>query len=182
MNVFNLTPGIKKCSNIKVRTLKTKYLLTTLDKELGKPDIVLIEYQMKQNDISRCMSHQIDYHYSDLVNYNFSNNLMDCGSNLITFAVSKYPLKPLNGISKKTIVEIVGPSIKNSYSFHEDGLYGNFISKYTNYTANKKHTDWNFKYFLKTFNYEQLKIKNKTNDIADAFMMIYGWLKKNNEL
>jgi len=186
INVFDLVPGKKvKLSKINERTRRTKALLNIMDKMVETPDVVLIEYQMKPNDLSRCMSHQIIYHYSTY----------DYISDDINYAVKSQPglnnpsklnihLETEIKITTKTIVDIVGPSLKNGYKLHHDGLYSNFVEKYTNYTANKKHTDWNFKYFMKSFypDYNIKTIKNKTNDIADAFMMIFGWLKKTKKI
>lgn len=124
------------------RTAGLKKYLSSLN---ITPDIVLIEHQMKQNDISRMNSMQIAYHYVDV-----------CP------------------------VHIVDPGGKNKYSFSADTSYEKFITRYTNYTANKKNTDANLKYFVKTMDSHVLDgvaKGQKTNDIADAFMQAVAWLK-----
>jgi len=180
-NVVNLIKEkkAKKASMIE-RTKSLKAFLKKMDLIVPDPDIVLIEYQMKQNDISRTISNQILMYY------------IDCEQ-----------------------VELVGPSLKNTISFAPEYEYSNFIMKYSNYVANKKHTTANFKYYAQLFNidyaqlfnidytqlfnidyaqlfnidytqlfnidYTQLfninnkKIK-KLDDIADSFMMIFSWL------
>ena len=83
-------------------------------------------------------------------------------------------------------IELVKASVKNTIHFHPDGSYGNFICKYSTYTANKKHTIWNLKYFndnfMKIIPDDVLKSKKKLDDLADAFMMIVGWICKNDML
>ena len=160
------------------KTKILKGLLCHFDKILPPPDIVLIEYQMKQNDISRAISHQIAYHY---IQYKNTSIYKD-----VSFSINEDNInrgKDNSNRGEDSIVELVGTSLKNAYTLAPNGEYGNFIAKYSNYVANKKHTDFNFKYFLKMFNVEQYKkllnMTNKTNDIADAFLMCFGWLKKN---
>ena len=199
-NVIDLVPCVKvaKVPTLE-RTKRLKYLLHVLDQQFGTPDIVLIEYQMKQNDISRSISYQIAYHYVEC-NPNISvEQKNQCAqkkslcktimqqnqlSNSITYAIDTYPLTSITMNTTHQIVDIVGTSLKNAYSLSPDGEYANFISKYSNYTANKKHTTHNFLHYVKTFSgnkKEELQnISNKTDDIADSFMMIYGWLKKQN--
>lgn len=63
-NVIDLIPG-EKTDEVPAleRTRRIKCLLNALDKQFDKPDLVLIEYQMGPNDISRMISAQISYHY-----------------------------------------------------------------------------------------------------------------------
>lgn len=210
-NVIDLVPNntIEEV-NIIDRTKRLKYLLNCLDLELPKPDIVLIEYQMKQNDISRCISHQIAYHYMDICDniifekkseQSNKKNIkkkkvrkkIPISGNNIMYYIDDYPIKKYNedlydkkSITKNNIVEVVGTSLKNSVSFSKKGEYCNFILKYSNYVANKKHTDWNFKYFMEVFGGVDsdffININKKTDDISDAFMMIFSWLVKKNML
>lgn len=204
-NVVDLIPEYEgNKSPLMIRTRRLKYLLNALDENLLMPNIVLIEYQMKQNDISRCISHQIAYHYTNYDNItikfndsiNKSNRLKSKTNNknnsgktnnknnsTIFYAVNEYILHNNNNNNNScNTVEVVGTALKNASSFTDKGEYSNFILKYSNYIANKKHTDWNFKYFVGIFGGDEkdlLKgISNKTNDISDAFMMIFGWLKK----
>jgi hypothetical protein len=165
------------------RVKRLKSLLYSLDEDLDKrqirPTHVLIEYQMIQNDISRTISNCIAYHYMDLITFTVGSSQNKSAA--ITYAVDDFKINKLipHDDPVKMIVELVGTTLKNKYSFCPEGEYSNFIMKYSNYEANKKHTDFNFKYFLETFGYAKINIKNKTNDIADGFMMIFGWLKKN---
>ena len=202
-NVVDLVPGLAANKvHVLDRTRTLKYLLHCLDEQLPKPDIVLIEYQMKHNDISRCVSDQIAYHYTDIdckidtnlyvKNKSYTDN--SSSINNITYAVNNYPINRINSSSssssssssKLKIVDIVGTGIKNSISFSEEGAYYNFIVRYSNKVSNKKHTSWNFKYFMEHFgNLDAdffIKLSKKYDDISDSFMMIFGWLKKNSYL
>ena len=147
---INCTNGKKVTDMTAIeRTINLKKYLTGPDfKPDFKPDVVLIEHQMKPNDISRINSMQIAYHFADI-----------CP------------------------VYIVDPGCKNKYSFSNDTRYETFITRYTNYTSNKKHTDANMKYFVKLMNsnmLDNIAKGQKTNDIADAFMQAVAWLKNKN--
>jgi hypothetical protein len=191
-NVIDLIPGYKiNKVPLMERTRNLKYLLCCLDQQLSRPDIVLIEYQMKQNDISRAISHQISYHYITTnvnVFMEYKEQFIKKSSinnpNSITYAIDSYPIHSvlMNDNNSSIIVETVGTTLKNAYHIAPGGEYSNFIVNFSNYVANKKHTDYNFKYYIKQFMHnkydELISISNKTNDIADAFMMIFNWLKK----
>lgn len=193
-NVVDLIPNFRVAKvPLLERTRRLKYLMRILDQQFDTPDVVLIEYQMKQNDISRAISHQIAYHYaeckSDILveqRRSLSENVKSTKqlSNSITYAVDACPLLPVVVSESKTpdAVDIVGASLKNAYHFTSDGEYSNFIAKYSNYVANKKHTAYNFSKFIEVFGgskkEDMLRINNKVDDIADSFMMIYGWLRK----
>lgn len=178
-NVFDLVSGQKnKEINLVQRTKALKTLLYALDNAMGVPDVVLIEYQMKHNDISRCISHQIMFHYMSYGTEIQLKRRKMKKTQVITYGFGCHPLNNIVGASVVPDIQMVGTTLKNSFSFHKDGDYRNFISKYANYTANKKHTDWNFKYWQKITGGVIPKGKNKTNDIADAFMMIIGWCLK----
>jgi hypothetical protein len=210
-NVIDLIPGAKATSvPMLERTKRLKYLLKSIDQRMPLPDIVLIEYQMKQNDISRTISNQIAMHYIDegdnvLIEYKaFAadrkslvenvNGEKRLTNNSITYAVEKYSLFPvlLNGSSNAgkrnsfsyksppEIVELVGPTLKNTISLMPGGDYGNFIVKYSNYVANKHHTKANFAHYAKVYDIDLSNINNKLDDIADGFMMVMAWLKKKN--
>ncbi len=125
-----------------------KKCLTELDSTLQiVPDYILVEYQMSANDKSRCISNGIVYHY--------------CNQQVI----------------------LVGPSLKNKVWFSDNLKHGVFMAKYSNkYTANKNHTKANFLYWLKIYDLEHLISENKIakkniDDIADAFMQVWGWLE-----
>jgi hypothetical protein len=126
------------------RTRGLKLLLNLLDSKFSIPDIVLVEYQMKQNDCSKNISSQVLYHYDN----------------------------------SHTHLEVVGPSLKNTLAFSEELKYGNFIMKYSNYTANKKHSVGNYNYFIKVFPSNQMSNSKKKDDIADAFIMAYAYARK----
>lgn len=204
-NVIDLIPG-NSVEEVDVldRTKRLKALLTVLDVQFPEPDLVLIEYQMGPNDIARMVSAQLAYHYttdiainiqqktSDLRKERKKNKALEVPANTITYAIAEYAIAE-NAIvgsadaaadtTADTKLELVHPTLKNNYYTAPDGSYENFIVKWSNSTANKKHTDYNFCYFLEKMGYDKgilVNIKNKTNDIADAFMMIFGYLKKNN--
>jgi hypothetical protein len=210
-NVIDLIPGAKATSvPMLERTKRLKYLLKSIDQRMPSPDIVLIEYQMKQNDISRTISNQIAMHYIDegdnvLIEYNAhvadrkslvgsAKDEKSLVNNSITYAVEKYSLLPVllsgtgrigtrNSFSYKRppkIVELVGPTLKNSISLMPGGDYGNFIVMYSNYVANKHHTEANFAHYAEVYNIDLSNINNKLDDIADGFMMTMAWLKKKN--
>lgn len=150
LQVFDLTKG-EKCTSVE-RALLLKQCLKKIDSLTTiKPDRVLIEYQMSSNDKSRCVSQQIVFHYSDIA---------------------------------RTKISLVGPTLKNKICFSKDESleHGTFMAKYASkYTANKNHSKSNFLYWLKIHNMEHLikvnKIAKKNlDDIADAFMQIFGWL------
>lgn len=199
-NVFDLIPGenINKIT-VKSVTEKLKYLLNYIDNIFPNVDIVLIEYQMKQNSITPLISGQIMYHYTELkqIPVTYANNKKGTHMN-----------KPVGGITygietkteantdlsirqnrKNIRIEFVGCGVKNSHKVITDGSYSNFIEKYNgNYTANKKHTEYNFIQFNNMINNKPLitlddffkkKRTVKYDDIADAFMMVYGWIVDN---
>jgi hypothetical protein len=143
------------------RTILLKKTLMQIDKEvaelkLGSPEKVLIEYQMSLNDKSRCCSQQIAMHYVK-------------------------PDIPVGGLtSDNQFVHFVGPTLKNKIVFQKDLDHGHFMEKYASkYTANNNHAKDNLKYWLKIHDCEKfLKGVPKKNwdDLADAFMQIFGWL------
>jgi hypothetical protein len=154
LKVFDLTKG-EKIDTVN-RTVLLKECLNKIDKLVSaskvKPDQILVEYQMSANDKSRCVSNGILYHYSCIPD---------------------------------TQVSLVGPTLKNKICFSDDETldHGTFMEKYASrYTANKNHSKANFLYWLelhKCFNLiEENKIAKKNiDDIADAFMQIWGWLE-----
>jgi hypothetical protein len=153
LRVFDLTKG-EKMDTVR-RTSLLKECLNNVDDLIVasdiKPDRVLVEYQMSVNDKSRCVSNGILYHYS--------------------------------GVPGAT-VSLVGPTLKNKISFSTDESldHGTFMAKYASkYTSNKNHSKENFLYWLNTRGLIDLIQKNNIakkniDDIADAFMQIWGWL------
>lgn len=172
INVYNLVSEYKNANKTPayVRTSRLKSLLNNLDEQMPTPDVVLIEYQMGPNHISGSISNQIVYHFSK-------------EDNKIISSIKEQNIDFKEPPAIKYDVHIIGTSLKNSVSTHPDGLYSNFISRYSNYTANKKHTTWNFKNFCHIMEYQHIidsVPKNvKMDDIADSFMAIMGWIKKN---
>jgi hypothetical protein len=170
----------------------------------ASPNVVLIEYQMNLNDQTRVMSGQIAYHYSDsnckITLEHKKRNIRDWRRKHKDYAprigVLTYALGGVLELNEyKTCddrykeaqplyIEYTRPTLKNRYAIAPDGDYNNFIHKYaSSYAVNKHHATHNFLYFVEHFcaKYMQdliLTMKNKQNDIADAFMMGYSWLKK----
>lgn len=198
-NVVDLSVGYKTPKDIPlwVKSNRLKQVLNSLDDQF-KPDIVLVEYQMKVNDLSRTVSSQIVYHYANCQAVAYKHEDIKKSEktkkrkskdykklNYVSYAMAGFPLlscEPRDRCPK--FVTTVGTGLKLNYHFCEEGAYRNFIVKYSNYVANKKHTDWNFRYFVNIFGGDKkedlLPGKNKADDAADAFMMIFGWIRKNN--
>lgn len=153
LKVFDLTKG-KKVDTIK-RTQLLKECLNSIDQLVldsgTTPDQVLVEYQMSANDKSRCVSQQIIYHHAGRPNVD---------------------------------VALVGPTLKNKVCFSPDETlaHGTFMAKYASkYTANKNHCKANFLHWLKLYRLDGLLKENgiakkNVDDIADAFMQMFGWL------
>ncbi len=215
-NTADLMPNV----NIKKKittdlTVNLKALLNYMD-IFGKPDLVLIEHQMKLNDISRILSYQIMYHYTvpeqkyefklpnlfdifynvhknnimqNNVNCNGETNNVNDNNNRETNNtnnangtndnnnIQNNTNNANNANDKRPLIKVLACNIKNSVSFTEEGRYYNFIEKYSNYTANKKHTTYNFRYYLEKVDDMKYPKKIKLDDCADAFMMIVGCLK-----
>lgn len=152
LKVYDLTKG-KKVDTVQ-RAVLLKECLSGIDTLISKsgvsPDQVLVEYQMSANDKSRCVSSGILYHYAGIPN---------------------------------TSVALVGPTLKNKVCFSDETLdHGTFMAKYASkYTANKNHCKANFLYWLEVYGFTKLISENKIakkniDDIADAFMQIWGWI------
>jgi hypothetical protein len=163
-------------ADFQVALARLKYVLYCLDKQLPKPDYVLVEKQLYAREIS--ISTYIISHYTNISKHNIKN---------ISYSLKYFPINYLQDYELpdqyKTNVILVNPVLKNTVQIDSEitGNYSSFISKYsTNRTANKKHTDHNFLYYLEKTN--QLHIidgnKKKLNDVSDAFMMIYAWILK----
>jgi len=173
-NVNLISKKSAKSTTLLERTTALKSVLNSLDRLLPMPNIILIEYQMRQNYITQSISHQIAYHYANIYDCDISNGLIK--NNMIN-------LTSHNSLfNKKRTIYMIPPSLKKSCILAPNGKYSNFIQQWSNYTANKKQADFNFKYFIQLFNQaeciEILKQFKKTNDIADAFIIIICWLKK----
>lgn len=176
-NVIDLIPG-KKVAEVPFNTIlkKLKYILHFLNKTLPAANYVLIEHQMSINDKARGVSRYIEEYYTPLQELDSE----------VTIGLEKYGLN-ITPLTEKELkantaeLFIVQPSLKNSHQIDpsDKGAYSTYIEKYTNYTANKKHTTHNFVYYMNSMGKaeEIADINNKLNDIADAFMMAYAWCK-----
>ena len=174
-DVVDLTPNKKiKDTDTTFKTKRLKGYLHELDTHVNnyiKSDkvIILLEYQMGPNDISRNICSQILYHYSDIDNNFNSANLNKLSKN-----------SENSKLATERSIYIVGPSLKNKLIFTTSILHNDFIKKYaTSYMANKKHSIANFLYWISTNNYNSL-IKNikkiNLDDIADSFNMAIAWI------
>jgi hypothetical protein len=167
VNVFDLLPG--EVINAKTRpkyVQSLKYLLKSLKHQLPAPDVVLIENQMKKNGKSNGIAHDLEMYY------------MPVGVDAtLTYTLTEYPIIE-SKIKEKTkpAVYMLGCSLKNSYDIDKiNGKFNIFAQRYNdNYTINKEHCNYNFKYFCKTYNIK-LNTKESTRDMADAFMQAYAW-------
>lgn len=180
INVFDLVPGAK-ASTVKYNVVlkRLKYVIYCLEKQLPKPDVVLIEYQMNINDKARGVSRYIEEHYTVMGGF---DDIPD-GQNGIEYGLEAYPLilADFPDDLAETIVHIVSPGVKNSYDLDQSLTYAYYIStKSTNYEANKAHSVANLKAYLAK--HQKLDIiKNcsvKLDDLADSFMMAYAWCVK----
>lgn len=152
------TKRVDKAKPIEV-TQALKGVLLSLD-AIAKPELVLIEYQMGPNHRAGNICAQIMMHYAQPT-FEFKSGGLSLGLN----ASSK-------GTQPKCSVRIVKPGLKNSVSF-KGCDYQQFISKYSNWTANKKHTVCNFKKYCELTN--QMHMFKDIPDVADAFMMLFAF-------
>lgn len=196
LDVYDVIPDKKmKESKALERASSLKGALNNIDvicKDLKcEPDTILVEFQMAPNNKINDNFSQIVYHYiqsSDSFKCKFTHKVCDGGGS--------------NRLSKKSSVIVVNAGVKNKVRISAQGGHQRFLEKYkSHYTANKAHTIFNFQKFCETFNqissFEHLinqpkskqkkksstsnKIIKKQNikDIADAFMMIVGYVMKN---
>jgi hypothetical protein len=147
INVFDITEG--KEQNSISRTKLLKQTLLDIDKKIT-------ELKLNINHV--------------LVEYQMSlNDKSRCVSQQIIFHYSN--LEPLE-------VHLIGPSLKNKI-YLENLQHCFFMEKYTTkYSANKNHTKANFLRWmaLKKISIPKEIKKKNYDDIADAFMQIFGWL------
>jgi hypothetical protein len=178
VNVFNLLPGEavnkasieRRMSRLKGAIQYIKHVNTHLSPK-SSIEQVLVEYQMNVNDKSRSISNALIYEFCQS-NYDFAY--------YGTF--TNIPIvKKL--ICDKINVSIVGPALKGKVFFGLDGRMSNFRKRYmSNYNANKAHTKYNLIKWLKTHNCMSMLTgipKKNIDDVADSFIMIYGWVLKN---
>lgn len=126
------------------QSLRLKEYLAKLIALYGKPDIVLVEKQIKVNAITNFITAQIEYEFAG-------------------------------------ITLVVEPSLKNMVITTEDSQYHNFLlKKSSSYSANKAHAVFNMKTYAELFG---IKLeKTKLDDMADAFMMVFAYLKYINQI
>lgn len=170
-NMFNIVSmdvidlNVSKSTGLENRTKALKNVLYNIDSTLPKPDIVLIEKQMKKNNITNLISGQIIYHYT---NFNHACKSLTKNTQIIS-----------GGSFDKVIVKLVSAASKNSVYLHDTLKYQNIIIKgFSLYTTNKKHTETNFKYFCNLYKIDT-KFKVKLYDMSDCFMLIVAYLKSN---
>ncbi len=174
INTWDLVPGTPaKQISSNIIPAKLKYLLNYLDAQYGPADIILLEYQMGINTSTPEINAQIQHHY-------------------VAEDASIEPLIPIvtphiTQITPRTMqntprIETIHPTMKNAYSVDKiAGGYDRFIIETGKTTANKKHSDYNFKYFVRSMTDGQLleqlaQIKDKSFDMADAFTQLWAWL------
>ena len=147
MSVIDITEG--KDTNSVIRSRLLKQTLVGVDKKIS---------DTKQN-----INHV-------LIEYQMSiNDKSRCVSQQILYHYSN-----LESVS----INLVGPSLKNKV-YIDNLQHCYFMEKYTTkYSANKNHTKANFLKWLELNGVEMSKDIKKKNydDIADAFMQIFGWL------
>lgn len=184
INCVQLACSVEELSVVE-RINRLKAILCSLD-QIAKPDKVLIEYQMGPNDDMRTISSSITMYYtsggSSTNTYIMSNTKAKPLANEICYKLDLYSIRYTH-VNRHIDCILVPPTLKNAYTLAPNGEYSNFIIKYTNKTANKKHAVFNFKYFASLFDrplYNCLLQHRDTSlyDIADSFMMIYSYLIK----
>lgn len=146
----------------KKKKTKTVERSALLKECLKKIDSMLLDLNIKPQTI--------------LVEYQMSaNDKSRCVSQQIVYHYS---------CMSNTIIDIVGPSLKNKVSFStkEELSHGFFMAKYASkYTANKNHCKANFLYWLSIHGLSDILEKNSIakkniDDASDSFMQIFGWL------
>ncbi len=176
VNTFQLIPKLNaETKNTVMENLSI--VLNSLVATIGQPDIILIEKQMSINTTAMDIVGGIEMFFRNLKPETLADNP---DIEPLPVAFNYWPIKwvrPRNNIQ----IVIMSPVAKNKVALGGNEL-GNFIAKYsTNYTANKNHADANFAVFIQAFGLEQLmksrRAKQKTNDAADAFMMILAYVQ-----
>lgn len=173
--VFDLLPGenVNKTSIEKrIRRLKgcINHVKLVNENIIPKKNIdkVLIEKQM---------SKKIEDIFAGLA-YDFSleDSNFKCISNI--------EINQNKSIISHKIIEMVGPALKSKIYFGDDSnKIQNFRKRYiNNYTANKSHAKKNFLIWLEKndcLEYVKNIPKKNIDDVADSFLMAYGWCFKN---
>jgi hypothetical protein len=174
---FNLIPNLVvrdtedgiRLGRLKAAMLNVRKYLTLNNIKVSN---IIVEHQMKQNDLSRLISAAIIYEFCD----EDQNIIVNIGASY----VKSSPDKNIN-----THIKVIQPCAKNSLHFHPTLSYGNIGIKYkSSKTTNKHHTAENYKYFIQLQNatdvYKKIKadhIKHgDINHISDAFMQAVYWI------
>jgi hypothetical protein len=160
---------------------KLKMLLNQIVGEYGNPDYLLVENQMGPNDIMRVLNGQIIYHFADgegNVKFGGGSGGGECGGGSEGGEGDDSKKQEVRSNNVKIVV--LGSSLKNTISLGTDLQYDKYISKWSKYTANKKHTADNFLEFIERMGLKiEMNKGQKINDISDAFMLSLGFIKKN---
>lgn len=192
VNTFQLIPELN-ATNKHLVMERLSDVLNSLVATVGIPDDILIEKQMSINTTAMDIVGGIEMFFRNLKDNRMAPDKVDKSTNKDDRTINKdekdnipvtfdyWPIKwsrPRNNIN----IVIVSPVAKNTVALGGND-HGDFIAKYsTNYTANKNHADANFMYFIETFGPRDLikfkKTKQKTNDSADAFMMVLAYIKR----
>ena len=143
---------------------RLKYYLRCLEINFPQPDVVLVESQFKKNSFSSIVASQLHFHYGN------TDNNIKC----------KLTIRPPEEEKRynNCQVHIIGASLKNNIDYVKDKRYGDFLLKYSSYSANKKHALHNFKYLCYIYGYDMQDIKKK-DDISDSYMMARNWIIAN---
>lgn len=176
VNVFDLLPGEPlKGASIEKRMGRLKGVIQYIKKvnssiEGSDIDKVLVEYQMSANDKSRNVSTALIYEFGG-------------ADHEFTFSGTSGNVEKASVTQIEQRVVMVGPSLKSKVYFGSSGKIQNFRRKYmNNYDANKAHAKYNFTKWLENHD-SQNKIagiaKKNLDDVADSFLMAYGWCIKN---
>lgn len=152
---------------------KLKMFLSQIVGSYGYPDYLLVENQMGPNDIMRVLNGQIIYHFA-----NSEGNIKFGGGGGGDW--DKDCEIGEDGDTPDVKIIVLGSSLKNTISLGNELEYDKYISKWSKYTANKKHTSDNFLRFVEIMNVGiKMNKGQKINDISDAFMLSLGFIKKN---
>lgn len=170
--LVNLHPQSSKQTNNQILA-RLKYVLGAVRARYCI-SLVIHEYQMPQNNKSNLISSAIQYEFAPV----------DEHYSIIGFSslINEEDVSSVDKIIYPEIIEIK-PSCKNTIALRPNLAYGEFISRFSSHTANKKHVCENFTYYLHNQNVDKvlkeqlLKLKFKElNHLADAFAQAYFYI------
>jgi hypothetical protein len=174
VNTLDITAGIITRDKIERQSIycaRIKYILQSLE-QFGRPDFVLIERQMAINVTAYAIHGYIENHYTTPAVFKIPLAIKEY---LLSQPPSQPPGQPLG---QPTRVVIMCSVLKNTIEFDRHMTYGDFVEKYTNKRANKNHATHQFKYWCRTWHLP-ITSRGKTDDSADAFLMIMAAWKRN---